>query len=176
MPLPVRPHHPTAPLPRSNRVLHNVVTVRASDPCLEFLSEDPREAAVREPIFNIAPIPIEPPRHVVELRTQDQFPGRRPNVSLRFLQPRTVLIALRRSVVGALLALYGLVVGAFVALYRGVLGTLLALYRAVVGAVLALCRRVVGALVALYRGVTGAILALCRGVVRTLLALYRGAV
>ena len=154
MPLPVRPHHPTAPLPRSNRVLHNVVTVRASDPCLEFLSEDPREAAVREPIFNIAPIPIEPPRHVVELRTQDQFPGRRPNVSLRFLQPRTVLIALRRSVVGALLALY----------------------RAVVGAVLALCRRVVGALVALYRGVTGAILALCRGVVRTLLALYRGAV
>ena len=74
MSLPVRPHPDAAPRTRANRVLFDVDTVSASsDPSLEFLSEKPGEAVVREPVFIIVPIPSEEPSHVAEGPPQDQF-------------------------------------------------------------------------------------------------------
>ena len=118
--MPVRPQPDAAPRTRANRVLNDVGTVGANnDSYLEFLSEEPGEAVVREPVFIIVPVPSEPPSDAAQDEPQDQFISRERDVPADVGLFRTVF---RRMLLAPC---------------RGVLWILLALYRGVVGALLA---------------------------------------
>jgi hypothetical protein len=192
MALPVPPHPDAAPRMRPNRVPLDVITAGASsDPCLEFLPEEPEKVVVRQPVFIIVPVSSEPPSYAAQSRPHDQLLTRSQDIPAdvglfrtlfrRVLSaPRRVvvgtLLALHHGVMGRLLALRRSAVGALLALHHGMVGTLMALRRSVVGTLLALHHGVMGTLLALHRGVMGALLALRRSVVGALLALHHGVV